>query len=350
MPRASDIRVLVIGLGHVGGSLHDALVKRGIDVVGYDSDALTRSEAHKEGVVVAGSLGEVLGEVDVVFLATPTPSVAGVLKECLGHLVALRKTGSKRHVLFADVASVKGELLPQVASVLRGVKYVSYFSLHPMAGREGSGFLSRSPEVFLGCTWIACPLGKVDPEQVSRAIDLCGESLGGRMTFMSPKSHDEAVAMVSHLPHLLSFTYTQALKHFGENQSWHQLGAGSYKDLSRIAHSDPKRVAEMVLPNREVLKDYVTWFSERLDALVEMLDSANSEENVRGYLTEGALREVVGEEKANSETNSEEYHDEVSAKDLLDVLLSRGGFGWGATSVHRIGERYRIRFSRSRYP
>jgi prephenate dehydrogenase len=256
----TPVRIAVIGLGLIGGSLLRTLAGAGHAVLGYDADPATRAMARTAAAKapagtrwqITGTVRDASGGADVVVLAVPLPAVGGVLDE----LGTAGYTG-----LVTDVTSVKvpvRELVRQRTGRLFG-----YAGGHPMAGRETSGFGAADPTLFHGCAWVLC----LEPDETDLAdwLTLAGmlTSLGARVVPTTAAEHDRAVAAVSHVPHLLASALMAAAA--GDPLAL-TLGAGSFRDGTRVAASPPALTAAMCGGNAAS--------GDALDAVLSLLGTA----------------------------------------------------------------------------
>ncbi|MGH8794741.1 MAG: prephenate dehydrogenase/arogenate dehydrogenase family protein, partial [Stackebrandtia sp.] len=186
------MRVGVVGLGLIGGSLSRALRHAGHDVRGADFDARTRGLAADAGFDVVDD-PRALVDADVVFLAVPLPALPAVLP-----------TFADFRGLLTDVTSVKARVAALVAQCCSGVRFVGG---HPMAGKETSGFEAGEAGLFRDRTWVLCLDDDTRLEDWRSAARLvCG--LGARAVAAVSSEHDAAAARISHLPHLLAAAMT----------------------------------------------------------------------------------------------------------------------------------------------
>lgn len=238
------MRIAIVGTGLIGASIGLGLRAAGYDVCGWDADPAALRAAAARGAVAAVSLEAALAA-DVVVLATPPQVVV--------HLVAELRTDA----LVVDVAGVK----QPVAAASRLARYVG---THPMAGREVSGPAAATPSLFRGAAWVVVPGAAPDADvtTVERLID----TLGARPVRMSAESHDVAVAAISHLPQLLASTL---MNEAADRTDALELVAGSFRDLTRVAASDPATWVEVFAANREPLLEVLEEFLVRLRALTD---------------------------------------------------------------------------------
>jgi len=256
----------VIGLGLIGGSLLRALAGAGHAVLGYDADPATRAMARTAAArAPAGSRWQVTGTVrdavagaEVVALAIPLPGVGTVLDE----LANVGYTG-----LVTDVTSVKGAVRDLVEDRVRKFGQLSgYVGGHPMAGRETSGFAASDADLFRGCTWVLClEPGETDLSDWLTMAQLV-TGLGARVVPATADEHDRAVAAVSHVPHLLAAALAEAA---AADPLALTLGAGSFRDGTRVAASPPALTAALCGGNAAAVR-------AALDAVLDLLEDARA--------------------------------------------------------------------------
>ena len=231
----------VIGLGLIGGSLAQALARSGHQVFGHDIDPGTRATARtaaaqaplRERWQVTASLPMAVTGRDLVVLAVPPAAVPPTLTE----LGALDYAG-----VVTDVTSVK---VPVLTAARRSLRRARFVGGHPMAGRESSGFAAADPGLFAGCAWALC---LEQPEDLYAWLGLADmlTSLGARVLPTTAGEHDRAVAMISHVPHLLAAALTRTA---ADDPMALSLGAGSFRDGTRVAASPPGLSAAMCVGN-----------------------------------------------------------------------------------------------------
>jgi prephenate dehydrogenase len=218
--------VAVVGLGQLGGSLAAALAAGGRAVAGWDTDPAAREAAAARGVVVTQELS------GVVVLAVPLPAMATALD---GLTLAPDAT-------VTDLGSVKGPVLADL-----GKRYGGRFvGGHPMCGTERSGFAAADPALFTGARWAVCLDEGTELPRWLRVAELA-LTVGAEVVPTTSAEHDAAVAAVSHVPHLLAAALAAAAGEAGPLAL--ALGAGSFRDGTRVAASDPSFVTAMVEGN-----------------------------------------------------------------------------------------------------
>ena len=216
----------VVGLGQLGGSLAAALLAAGREVRGWDADPAARDAAAARGVTVTREL------TGVVVLAVPLPATAG----------ALDGLDVDPAATVTDVGSVKEPVLASVGAALGG----RFVGGHPMAGTERSGHAATDPALFRGARWALCLEPGTELPRWLRAAEVALDA-GAEVVPVTAAEHDAAVAAVSHVPHLLAAALAAAAGEAGPLAL--ALAAGSFRDGTRVAGSDPALVTAMVEGN-----------------------------------------------------------------------------------------------------
>lgn len=244
--------VCVIGIGLIGGSMAAACraLPEAPVVYGIDADPEAVTAAVELGVVdeaaVAGSpraMEWISGHgADLVVLATPASSAS----EWLQVLGAAGFAG-----VVTDVASTKAGV---VAAARKHLADASRFvGGHPMAGSERSGVRAARPDLFDGAYWLLTPAADTDADAY-RGVHALVSAIGARVVSVDAKRHDEAVAVVSHVPHVAAAALCDvAGAHAGESGELLRLAAGGFKDTTRIAAGSPELWTGICLDNAEAL-------------------------------------------------------------------------------------------------
>ena len=270
-----DTKILIIGLGVMGGSYAAALSRKGYRIKCITKEAADVRYGLENGMICYGTTEvepELVKEAElVIFALYPTAFISWVEKY-QGYFTP--------GTLITDVTGVKSEVVYKVQEILR--EDVEYIAAHPMAGRERSGVEYADPTVFNGANYIVTPTERNSLE----AIKLCkalGEELGFlRISELTPESHDEMIAFPSQLAHVVSNAYVKsptAKSHAG-------FSAGSYKDLTRVARLNEDMWTMLFLENRAFLKEELDTLIGELtkyrDALAE-----NDADTLHALLKEG---------------------------------------------------------------
>jgi prephenate dehydrogenase len=225
-------RASIVGTGLIGGSIGLALRRRGWYVTGRDNDA-----ARADRAVALGALDAVGtdADADLVFIATPVGSVAGVARALVSATTVV-----------TDVGSVK-------APIVAAVGHPSFVGGHPMAGSEQEGIEGADPELFSGATWVLTPTDDTEAGAYARVQDAVS-SFGASVVAIAPERHDALVAVVSHVPHLTAAALmTLASSRAEEHATLLRLAAGGFRDMTRIAAGHPGIWPDICAENRDAI-------------------------------------------------------------------------------------------------
>jgi len=260
-PAATAGPVLVVGAGLLGASIGLGLRHLGVDVWLQDSSPTAEAVAQDIG---AGRSCRAAGEDRVpepalVVVATPPDVTAETVVEALG-----------RHpeAVVLDIASVKESVLEDVRA--RGGDLTRYVGTHPMAGREKSGPVAARGELFTSMPWVVCDSGRSAPAALAAAKNLAVD-LGATVTFMDAREHDATVALISHLPQVMSSLLASRL----QDTPLHHLSLAGQglRDTTRIAASDPGLWVQILSANAAPVVASLHGVREDLDRLIATLEA-----------------------------------------------------------------------------
>ncbi|MEX2985205.1 prephenate dehydrogenase [Streptomyces sp. C36] len=250
---------LVIGTGLIGTSAALALAGRGVQVHLVDHDPAQARTAAARG---AGTDQAPEGRVDLAVVAVPPAHVADTLAEAI-------RGGIARAYL--DVASVKGG--PRRELEAMGCDLTGYLGTHPMAGRERSGPMAATADLFEGRPWVLTPTRETDTEVLNLALELVA-LCGAVPVVMDADAHDRAVALVSHTPQLVSSLVAARLQDADETAV--RLCGQGIRDVTRIAASDPRMWIDILSANPGPVADVLAGIAADLDETVTALRALES--------------------------------------------------------------------------
>jgi len=255
---------LVIGTGLIGTSAALALVQRGVTVHLDDHDP---EQARTAAALGAGTDEAPDGPVDLAVVAAPPAHVATVLADVMRRGVARG---------YVDVASVKGGPRRELEAL--GLDLASYLGTHPMSGREKSGPLAATGDLFEGRPWVLTPSRDTDTEVLNLALELVSHCRAVPVV-MDADAHDRAVALVSHMPHLVSSMVAARLEHADEAAV--RLCGQGIRDVTRIAASDPRMWIDILSANPGPVADLLADVSADLDETVRALRALQSSDEAK---------------------------------------------------------------------
>ena len=270
-------KVLVVGLGLIGGSLAAALRRtQKHQLWGYDLDQASMQQAQDQGVIdhQVMDLAATIDQMDLVVLAVPVKAMEKVLAQVAPFLNA--------HTVLTDVGSVKGSIIAAAYDVF-ATPPPGFVPGHPIAGSERSGINAVNIDLFVDHKFIITPLTTSDPQAIEVLADMWA-GIGSEILLMEVERHDEVLAATSHLPHLLAFSLVDTLASNTENKDIFRYAAGGFRDFTRIAGSDPTMWHDVFLANREACLKTLDQFTEGLANLRGAVATGDSQ-TIMGILT-----------------------------------------------------------------
>jgi prephenate dehydrogenase len=279
------VNIAVIGLGLIGGSALRTFARAGHHVLGYDADPTTRAVARTAAAQapsgarwqITSSIADAANPAELTVVAVPLPAVEAVFNELAG----CGYTG-----LVTDVTSVKGPVWDLSATALKGggQSLAGYVGGHPMAGREQAGFAASDGTLFDDCAWVLCleeQTGLPDWLTVARLLT---SAVRARVVPTTAAEHDRAVAAVSHVPHLLAAALAG---HAANDPLARTLGAGSFRDGTRVAASPPRLTAAMCGGNATATRNALDTVLADLAAARAALDASDPIAALEPWLAPG---------------------------------------------------------------
>lgn len=305
-------RLVVVGLGLIGGSFAKGLRERGLcrEVVGVDLDPESRRLAVQLGVVdrCEGDLAAACQGADVIQLAVPILA----MEKLLAQLARL----DLGNAVLTDVGSAKGNVVRAARLAFAG-QAVRFVPGHPIAGSEQSGVEAANAELFRRHKVILTPSEHSDAAAVA-LVEALWRELGADVESMEVEHHDQVLAATSHLPHLLAFTLVDSLAKRSENLEIFRYAAGGFRDFTRIAGSDPVMWHDIFLANREAVLRTLDTFRDDLDALRDAVDAGDGHQ-LLGVFT----RARVAREHFSKILARRAYVDAMHSTDL--IFLAKPG-------------------------
>lgn len=270
-------RVLIVGLGLIGGSIGLALRRwaeerkidgrKPLEVTGFDPNLDHQRAAERLGAVDKGAwdLTKAVREADIVVLATPVNAMNEVMQDIAPNL--------KPGAIVTDTASTKSRVLDWASEILPSS--VNFVGGHPMAGKTQS-IEGAEADLFAGATWCITPSVRASEDAVRTVLGMVAAT-GAEPFFIDPGEHDAYVAGVSHLPFSISAALMNAV---ARDTSWREmktLTAGGFRDTTRLSAGSPAMHRDILLTNREAVLRWIDGFSDTLGELRQVLASSDDE-------------------------------------------------------------------------
>jgi len=278
-------KILIVGLGLLGGSYAKVLKRFGFHISAITLEQSSIDYALRENIIDEGStkLDEgMIGDADLVIFAL----YPHVFVEWIEKNQGLFKRGA----LITDVTGVKRSIVYRIQEMLR--PDVEFVAAHPMAGREVSGVENSTDRMFVGANYIVTPTEKNTPEAVQTVIEL-GRLLGfSNVTTLSPEEHDEMIGFLSQLTHCIAIT----LMTCNDKENMEKFTGDSFRDLTRIARINDLMWSELFVANKDVLLEQMNLFLDQFHSLKAMLESEDVE-GMRAMMRHSTERRALFDKK-----------------------------------------------------
>ena len=272
-------RILIAGLGLIGGSLLKAIRQSdAYYIMGYDTDESVLDDVIREKMAdeVSTDFAAAAKNADIIFLAAPISASIGLLQE-LDNLMF------DHPVIVTDVSSVKGTIF-NVANELQNEQLI-FIGGHPMAGSHKTGFHAAKAHLFENAIYVLSPTSRSAEKEVDQLKEVL-QLTKCQFYILKPEEHDEMTSVISHFPHLIASSLVHQAKKWQDIHAYlPELAAGGFRDITRIASSNPKMWQDIFSHNNIKLSRLLQdWISEMV-TLKEFLDM-NKEQEMVQYLNE----------------------------------------------------------------
>lgn len=272
----------IVGLGLIGGSFARGYAQAGVRVLAWDPD---------EDVMVAASMGtvsgelndETLGECDIIVLACYPEACIEWLEAHAQALADATDTEAIMGPVVIDTVGIKGIVCERAFNLARENAFY-FVGAHPMAGTQFSGYVHSRADLFEGAPLVLVPPAVDDSlklELLSQVREMVRPLGFGKFSVTSAEEHDHVIAFTSQLAHVVSNAYVKS----PTAQEHHGFSAGSYRDLTRVAHLNASMWAELMTDNAQYLSQELTYLIDSLAAYRDALEKKD----------EGQLEELLAE-------------------------------------------------------
>lgn len=270
------MKIGFIGLGLIGGSVAKAIRKYHDDytIIAYDIYGKVLDAALKDGTINDGcyEIDSRFDDCNYIFLCAPVNDNEDNLNEIVKHV--------SKNCILTDVGSVKGN----IHKALSDINFTGTFiGGHPMAGSEKYGYEFSSAEIINGAYYILTPGINASDEKINSYTELI-DSIGCKVTVLSPDLHDKATGVISHIPHVISSSLVHFLmNHDDENQHMKVLAAGGFRDITRTASSSVKMWEDICIANNDVICDLLDDYIKELEEIKSTIASKDKAEIARFF-------------------------------------------------------------------
>lgn len=265
-------RVLIIGLGLIGGSLALAIKKehQNCEIIGFDVDEEAGKLATSLQIIdrVSGDYKKEAEQADLIIIATPVQSAIEIIHELL--TVPLKK-----EAIITDVGSTKQSIVSVGKDLLN--KGVYFIGGHPMAGSHKTGVTASKERLFENAYYILTPTKDIPN---SKVIQLLNWLRGTKAKFieLKPEEHDKFTGVINHLPHIVASALVHQTGEMGKDHPIiSRLAAGGFRDITRIASSSPTMWRDILLHNKEILLTMLDDWSNLITHVKEMIQKEDGE-------------------------------------------------------------------------
>jgi prephenate dehydrogenase len=260
-----DKKITIIGLGLIGGSLAKVLRKK-LNI--KDITAITRNQsaidkAISDNIISRGfyQLNNYVYQSDIIFICTPVKKTLEYIQNLSSKL--------KDTAFITDVGSTKAEIVDFVDSLENCPNFIGG---HPMTGAEKSGYPASITHLFENAYYILTPGKKSTKESEIIMLEII-KAIGGIPIVLDPNEHDMITASISHIPHIIASALVNMVRNSETPDSkMRLLAAGGFKDITRIASSNPEMWENIVSSNKKVIRGILSSYVEILDAFMSYID------------------------------------------------------------------------------
>ncbi|SET52160.1 prephenate dehydrogenase [Paenibacillus sp. NFR01] len=298
-------KIAIFGVGLIGGSLALCFKgKAGLTVTGHAHRPESAAKYLSRGVVdqATVSLEEAALDADFIFLCVPV----GMLGE---YLQRLSRLPLKPGCIITDVGSTKGEIAACAAELdLPGVYFIGG---HPMAGSERSGVEAASSLLFENAYYVLTPAANVPEEAYDRLKALLVHTKA-QIVRLDPERHDEIVGAISHLPHIIAVALVNQIHEYDQADSFYStLAAGGFRDITRIASSDPLIWRDILLSNRPVMLQLLKDWNAEIGDFIRLLEHSDGDGIEEAFREANGFRSMLPERRKGMITPLFDLHIDV---------------------------------------
>ena len=259
-------KILIVGLGLLGGSYAQSLTRQGYEVYAITRKQSTIDYALEHGMIKAGTT-----EIDTAMIESADIAVFALYPHIFIEWIEQNGKYFKKGAIITDVTGVKCAIVDKIQALLpEGVEFIG---AHPMAGKEVYGIENSNEEMFKGANYIVTPTEKNSREAVETCKEL-GRLLGfGNVTELTPQKHDRMIGFLSQLTHCIAV----ALMTCNDDANLCKYTGDSFRDLTRIARINEDMWSELFMLNKDILISEMKAFGGELEKLRRAMETDDIE-------------------------------------------------------------------------
>lgn len=328
-------KITIFGVGLMGGSLALCFKgKPGLHVVGHSKSPASAEKYLKREVVdeATTSLREAAEGADFIFLCVPVGNLEEYLRE-------LQQINLKPGCIITDVGSTKASVARYADSV--DWKGAYFIGGHPMAGSERSGVEAASSHLYENAFYVLTPAEGVPEDAYNRLVELLRYTKA-QIVRVDAVQHDEIVGAISHLPHIIAVALVNQIAGYNkDNALYESLAAGGFRDITRIASSEPVIWRDILLNNREVVKRLLKDWSGEMCKFADMLEQEDGDGIEAAFGSAREFRNRLPERRKGILTSQYDVYVDVPDHPGIigHIATLLGGEGVNLSNIHVIESR-----------
>ncbi|WP_407268694.1 prephenate dehydrogenase [Radiobacillus sp. PE A8.2] len=262
-------KVLIAGLGLIGGSLAINIKQSGnFHLIGYDVSDQTLDYCMMNGIIDEAyhEFTEAAVQADFILLAAPVSKTVELIAQ-------INEIKFKKPVIVSDVSSVKGSIMEAASRITS--EQVTFIGGHPMAGSHKKGIQAAKGHLFENAIYILTPIHGCTTTDLD-ALKQVLLTTKSKFLILEPKEHDEMTSVISHFPHLIASALVHQAKNWQPTHAYiPKLAAGGFRDITRIASSNPSMWQDIFFQNRQVMSNLLSDWVEEMSNLKNLLDTGD---------------------------------------------------------------------------
>lgn len=272
-----ESKILIVGLGLIGGSFALGLHEYGYQVSAIDINQNSLEYAQQNGFIDNDNLSDskLISRADLIILGLYPNKILPWIKQ--------NQSNFKSGAIITDVIGIKANIIDNILGVIRND--VEYISMHPMAGKEVSGVKNANNNIFVNANLIITPSPSNSEETINTIYHIGSVLKFKNIEILSPLNHDKMVSFLSQLPHAIAV----ALMNCRDNSHLSKFSGDSFRDLTRIANINEDLWSELFLLNKDNLVADIDAFALTLEDIKKKIQNAD-EEGLKKLFVESTKR------------------------------------------------------------